>query len=187
MAAKLLLTAIFILGLTYLIWPGPASINDFPPLPDSLRSDEPGDTWENPNNAAYFSDLRRPEVVKYYKDKFSYLNIFGFKIPPLRSNHPPEEAFTYIRDQQQSTYLEQYSYPLRDALFINGFEPFDEKGKPWREGATTLYPHEIDFYDSKTTIRYYGSSVSSRVVVYILIWVSMILLYKITKKAVSEK
>lgn len=187
MVKKTVLTLIFLLGLTYILWPGPSSTSDFPPLPDSLRSDEPGDNWENPNNAAYFSDFRRSYVIDFYKNKFSYLNIFGFQIPPLRSNHPPEEAFTYIRDQQQSTYLEQYSYPLRDALFINGFEPFDEQGKPWREGAHHMYPNEIRFYASKTTIRYYGSSVSSRLIVYLLIWASMILLYKLTKKAVSEK
>lgn len=178
---------IFFLGLAYLLWPGPSSINDFPALEGSLKSDEPGDTWENPNNAAYFSNFRRPYVIDFYKNQFSYLQPLGITIPPLRSNHPPEEAFTFIRDQQQSTYLEQYSYPLRDALFINGFEPFDEKGKPWREGATRMYPHEIEFYDTKTTIRYYGSSVTSRLIVYLLIWVSLYFLYKLTKKAIFEK
>lgn len=187
MKTKSALTLLFLLGLIYLLWPGPSSINDFPPLPDSMRSDEPGDTWENPDNAAYFSDFRRPYVVDYYKNHFSYLNIFGLIIPPLSSNHPPEEAFTHIRDQQQSTYLEQFSYPLRDAIFVNGFEPFDEQGKPWREGATRMFPNEIRFYDSKTTIRYYSSSIPSRLIVYILIWISMILLYKLTKKAVTEK
>jgi hypothetical protein len=138
--------------------------------PGSLKSDEPGDTYQNPNNAAYFSNFRRQEVIGFYKDQFSYLNIFGFKIPPLNSNHPPEEAFTYIRDQQASTYLEQFAYPLRDALFVNGFEPFDESGKPYRQGATNIFTKEA-FFDSKTTIRYFGSSVISRLLVYILIWV----------------
>ena len=187
MVTKSILTIIFILGLIYLLWPGPSSITDFPPLPDSLKSDEPGDTWEHPDNAAYFSDFRRPHVVDYYKNYFSYLNIFGISIPPLRSNHPPEEAFTYIRDQQQSTYLEQFAYPLRDALYVNGFEPFDEVGKPWREGATRIYPNADRFYLSKTTLRYYSSSIPSRLTIYIMIWVSMILLYKLTKKAVLEK
>lgn len=187
MAVKSVLVIIFILGLAYILWPGPSSISDFPPLPDSMRSDEPGDNWENPNNAAYFSDLRRGFVTNYYKDNFTYLKIFGITIPPMRSNHPPEEAFTYIRDQQQSTYLEQYFYPLRDSLFINGFEPFDENGKPWREGATRMFPNEIRFYDSKTTIRYYGSSIPTRLTIYLLIWISAILLFMLTKKAITEK
>ena len=186
MIKKTVIVVIFLLGLTYLLWPGPSRITDFPPLPDSLKSDEPGDTFQNPNNAAYFSNFRRPEVTSFYKNEFSYLNIFGFKIPPLNSNHPPEEAFTYIRDQQPSTYLEQFSYPLRDALFVNGFEPFDETGKPYREGATTIYTAG-SFYDTKTTIRYFDSSPFSRVIVYILIWASGFMLFKLTKKAIFEK
>lgn len=186
MIKKTLLGFVFILGLVYLVWPGPTHTRDFPPLPDSLKSDEPGDTWENPNNAAYFSNFRRKDVMNFYLDQFSYLNIFGFKIPPLRFNHPPEESFTYIRDQQPSTYLEQLSYPLRDSIFINGFEPFDEQGKPYRIGATDIFI-KGNFYETKTTIRYYGSPVFSRVIIYILIWVGAYFLYKLSKKAILEK
>ncbi len=186
MIKKVALSIIFFVGLTYILWPGPSSTNDFPSLPDSLKSDEPGDTWENPDNAAYFSNFRREFVVNYYKDKFSHLNILGIKIPPLTTNHPPEEAFTHIRDQQQSTYLEQFAYPLREAIFVNGFEPFDEEGKPWREGATRIYTKD-NYYETKTTIRYYGSSVPSRLAVYLLIWLSAFLLFKLTKKAILEK
>jgi len=182
----IILSLIFLLGLTYLLWPGPTHTSDFPPLPNSLKSDEPGDTYQNPNVVAYFSQFRRKEINDFYKNEFSYLNIFGFKIPPLRSNHPPEEAFTHIRDQQPSTYLEQYSYPLRDSLFVNGFEPFDEKGKPYGNGATDIYVNE-QFFVSKTTLRYYGSSVFSRVLIYFLIWVGMFFIYKLTKRAITEK
>jgi hypothetical protein len=182
---KIVIIIVFLLGLTYLLWPGPNSISDFPGLPDSLKSDEPGDTYQNPKNAAYFSNFRRPGVIDFYKDEFSYLNILGFKIPPLRSNHPPEEAYTYVRDQQLSTYLEQFSYPLRDSLFVNGFEPFDEKGKPYRQGATDIYKDA--FYISKTTLHYNGSSPASRLVVYLLIWVSIFMLYKLSKRAIFEK
>lgn len=185
MTKKIVLSVIFLLGLTYLLWPGPSYITDFSALPNSLKSEEPGDTYQHPNNAAYFSNLRRQSVINYYQNEFSYLNILGFKIPPLRSNHPPEEAFTYIRDQQPSTYLEQVSYPLRDSLFINGFEPFDEKGKPYREGATNIFVKD-NFYESKTTLRYYGSSVASRIVIYLLIWISGFALYKLSKRAIFE-
>jgi hypothetical protein len=91
---RIVLVIIFLLGLTYLLWPGPSKIEDFPPLPDSLRSDEPGDTIQNPDNAAFFSNLRRKNVISFYKEQFSYLHIFGIKIPPLNTNQPPEEAFT---------------------------------------------------------------------------------------------
>lgn len=186
MGKKILLGIIFLIGLTYLLWPGPTHTSNFSALPNSLKSEEPGDTYQNPNNAAYFSQLRRKGVTNYYKNEFSYLKIFGITIPPIRTNHPPEEAFIYIRDQQPSTYLEQYSYPLRDALFVNGFEPFSETGKPYGMGATDIYINE-QYFVSKTTLRYYGSSVTSRIIVYLLIWVGIILLYKLSKKAISEK
>jgi len=182
---RIILITLFLLGLIYLTWPGPRLISDFPPLPNSLQSDEPGDTYQNPNNAAFFSDLRRPDVISYYQNEFSYLNIFGIQIPPLRSNHPPEEAFIYVRDQVPSTYLEQLSYPLRDSLFINGFEPFDEQGKHYREGATEIYVKD-GFYKTKTTLRYFGSSISSRLLIYILIWGSGYLIFKLSKKAITE-
>lgn len=183
---RIIFLVFFILGLIYLIWPGPSSINDIPPLNPSLKSDEPGDTIQNKNIVAYFSDYRRPEVTDFYKNNFGYLKIFGFKILPISLNHPPEEAFTFIRDQQPSTYLEQYMYPLRDSLFINGFEPFDAAGKPYRVGATQIFIKD-SFYETKTTLRYYSSPIFVRIVVYILIWVSLIMLIKLSKKAILEK
>lgn len=186
MVLKVIILSIFLLGLTYLLLPGPKSINDIPPLPESLKSKEPGDTTQTPNIAAYFADLRRKEVIEYYKLKFSYLSFFGFKIPPIRLNHPPEEAYNYIRDQQASTYLEQFSYPLRDSIYINGYEPFDEKGKIYKRGATTIYI-EGNYYDSKTTLRYYGSAIFMRAILYIGIWISGYYLYKLSKKLYLQK
>lgn len=186
MIFRKLLVLIFVIGLVYLIWPGPSSINEIPALTGSLKSDEPGDTTQNKNIAAYFSNSRRKDVTGFYQEKFGYLNFFGFKIPPIRMNLPPEEAFTYIRDQQPSTYLEQYVYPFRDSLYVNGFEPFDEKGKEYRKGATQINI-KGSFYLSKTTVRYYGSSVALRVIIYILAWLSLILIYKLFRKALTDK
>jgi hypothetical protein len=120
---RVFFVAIFILGLVYMIWPGPTGINDIPALPDSVKSSEPGDTTQVANVAAYFSNMRRKEVTDFYRHQFGYLKIFGVVIPPIKLNRPPEEAYTYIRDQQASTYLEEYAYPLRDSIFVNGFEP----------------------------------------------------------------
>ena len=47
------LAGLFLVGLTYLLIPGPASINDFYLLPGSTKSDLTGDTIQNPNIAAY--------------------------------------------------------------------------------------------------------------------------------------
>ncbi len=183
---KITCISLFIVGLVYLLWPGPSTIANIPPPLISLKSDEPGDTVQNKNVAAYFSDFRRPEITDYYKNNFSYLNFFGLRIPPIILNHPPEEAFTYIRDQQPSTYLEQYTYPMRDSLFVNGFEPFDEIGKPYRQGATDIYV-KGSYFETKTTLRYYQSPLSARVFVYVLIWISLLFLVKFFKKAVFEK
>src|SRR5258708_3548859 len=137
---RIVLIALFLVGLFYLLLPGPTKISDFPPLPGSLKSTEAGDTWQNPNNVAYFSKWWRSDVTAYYRKEYQKLNCpdTGLKIinpfcylPPIRLNRPPEEAYQYIRDQQQSTYLEEFTYPLRDSIFVNGFEPFDKNGKPF--------------------------------------------------------
>jgi hypothetical protein len=180
------LLVIFCLGLVYILWPGPSSIEDIPALPQSVKSTEPGDTTQVANVAAYFSNMRRKDVTNFYHQKFSYLNIFGIPIPPIKLNRPPEEAYTYIRDQQASTYLEEYVYPLRDSIYVNGFEPFNEIGKPYKLGATDI---QIDgvFYDTKTTIRYYGSAVVWRLIVYIGIWVGAYFSYLTVKEIIKKK
>lgn len=176
---KYFLLLIFLLGLTYLIFPGPTSINDIPGLPGSLKSHEPGDTTQTPNIAAYFSNFRRESVTSFYKQTFSNLH---FNLPVFKFNHPPEEAFTYIRDQQPSTFLEEYSYPLRDSLYVNGFEPFDRTGKSYRRGATSIVI-ENTFFESKTTLRFYNSSIFWRIFVYIGIWFCALVMIRIFRKA----
>lgn len=186
MIKKITLTLLFLFGLTYLLWPGPSSIQDIPALPESVKSTEPGDTVQNPNVAAYFSNLRRQEVTKFYRQQFSYLKIFGISISPIKLNRPPEEAYTYIRDQQPTTYLEEYVYPFRDSIYVNGFEPFDEKGKAYKKGATDIFING-NFYDTKTTIRYYGSSLIWRVLVYIGIWIGFYFMYLTVKEILKKK
>lgn len=183
---KVILVVLFLFGLTYVAWPGPSSINDIPPLPDSTKSTEPGDTTQVPNIAAYFSNYRRTEVTKYYRENFSYIKIFGIPVPPLRLNRPPEESYTFIRDQQATTYLEEYVYPLRDSIFVNGFEPFNENGKPYKTGATDIYIDGI-FYDSKVTLRYYGSSLITRILIYAGIWVGGYFMYLTIGNVLKKK
>jgi hypothetical protein len=186
MVKKILLASVFGLGLIYLLWPGPEAITDIQPLPESVKSSEPGDTTQVANVAAYFSNMRRKEVTDFYHQKFTYLTIFGFPIPPIKLNRPPEEAYMYIRDQQASTYLEEYVYPLRDSLYVNGFEPFNEQGKPYKLGATDI---QIDgvFYDTKTTLRYYGSSIIWRLIIYVGIWIGFYFTYQTVKEILKKK
>lgn len=181
---KILLIVLFIAGLIYLILPGPTMISDIPALPNSLKSTEPGDTYQNPNNSAYFSNYFRKFVTGYYFNAFKSLS-FGGLLPPIKLNHPPEEAFSYIRDQQTSTYLEEYLYPLRDSLFVNGYEPFNQNGKPFYKGITHILIGKT-YYNTKTTLRIYHSQVISRVIVYILFWTILLAALKVWKKVLVE-
>lgn len=183
---NLILLLLFLAGLIYLILPGPTSISGIPALPNSRKSTEPGDTYQNPNNAAYFSSHYRKFVTDFYKESFENLNVFGKFIPAIRLNHPPETAFQYIRDQQASTYLEEYLYPMRDSLFVNGYEPFDQMGRPFYKGITQIIV-DGQYFDTKTTLRIYHSNLIYRVAVYTGIWILAIWLYTLWIRTIKEK
>lgn len=102
--------AILLPLIIYLLFPNPI----FPsPPPGSLVSSEPADT-ESVYRRAYYTNLSRLEVMRYYKSIFT---------PSVRLNHPPEDAQALIRDQTKSSWLEELVQPWRDAFYINGFYP----------------------------------------------------------------
>ena len=138
---KLLTFGLFFLIFIYVVLPNP----EFPQPPqDSLQSKEPADT-ETPFRRAYFTNLTREEVVAHYKKEFNSKYI----LPTLRLNYPPEESQTIIRDQTMSTFLEELVHPLRESLYINGFEPKSEKdtiiieGLHWRQKIIIRYVPSI--------------------------------------------
>ncbi len=167
--------------LIYMIAPGPRSISNFADLPNSIKSNLPGDTVQVPNVAGYFSNNYRDFTTTFYKKNYQSLTLFPF--PPIRLNYPPEFSYTAIKDQTQSTYLEEYVYPLRDSLFVNGFEPFYEDGTPKYDGAIKFDIGPI-FYDNKATIRFYPSNIIVRIVVWLGIISSTYLLWKMFKKII---
>lgn len=179
------LLILFITGslifLLYLVFPGPESVYVFPDLPEASRSTLSGDTVELPNIKAYFSDNYRSSAVPFYQE--SYLGFTQFPFKPLRLNYPPEFAFTAIKDQTQSTYLEELTYPLRDSLFINGLEPLDESGEPRYLGAIPFEIEEAE-YATKVTLRYYPSSIWSRLIMWLGIVVSVYLLWVMSKRII---
>jgi hypothetical protein len=183
---RVTLLVVFLLGLVYLLAPGKISINDFAPLPNSIKSQLSGDTYQNPNIAAYFSDYWRADVTHFYYQQASYLNIFGISIPPLFINHPPEEAFQYIRDQQESTYLEEYFYPFRDQFFVNGWEPVDINGKVFRADWSPLIYDDVHA-NSKATLRFYPSKPIYRVAAYLGMWVGGFGLFFMAIRIKKEK
>ena len=174
-----------ILLLIYLLWPyNPTSIEDFSPLPDSSRSTLSGDTVQVANLKAYFSNSYRNFVIPFYLNQFQQKSRFPF--PPLRLNHPPEYAYQMIKDQTQSTYLEEFTYPLRNSIFINGLEPFDESTKQARYPAASYFEEDGKMYETKVTLRYYPSSVFSRFLVWLGVNVSAVLIWKVGRKVIAN-
>jgi hypothetical protein len=180
---KLLFFSFSFIFFLYLIWPfEPKKISDFAPLPQSTKSELTGDTIEVPNVAAYFSDNYRDFATKYYRNQFQFMTKFPF--PPLTLNHPPEYAFNYIKDQTLSTYLEEYVYPFRGSLFVNGLEPFDQKSKDQRYPGAARFSAGGMLYETKVTLRYYPTKVFDRILVWLGINLAVLLLYKFSKKII---
>lgn len=185
---KAVLGTIFLLGLLYLIWPGPGSINDIHAIPDSKKSDEPGDTVQVGNLSAYFSLYKRDFITDFYYKDFSYLNILGIKIPAIRFNHPVEQAKISVRDQIQTTYIEEYSYPLRDSLFVNGYDKdvWNKLNHIRSDKNNEVLVINGEIFNSKTTIRYYSSPILLRIIIYIGIWIVSIKLFKVSLQALKK-
>ncbi len=129
---RIIIALIFFALFVYVLFPNPK----FPdPPPGALQSKEPGDSENLSVRRAYFTNLTREEVMKYYQNEFK-----GYRL-----NYPPEEAATIIRDQTRSTFLEEIVHPFRESFYINGFEPKNAKdaieieGLPWRQKITVKY------------------------------------------------
>lgn len=129
---RIFIVLIFSVLFIYTLFPNPKFPN--PPL-GALQSKEPGDSENLSVRRAYFTNLTREEVMRYYQNEFK-----GYRL-----NYPPEEAATIIRDQTRSTFLEEIVHPFRESFYINGFEPKDAKdaieieGRSWRQKITVKY------------------------------------------------
>ncbi|MDP3732997.1 MAG: hypothetical protein Q8Q91_00505 [Candidatus Daviesbacteria bacterium] len=164
--------------LIYMIWPGPGRIDQFPVLPFSEKSKLEGDTVQIPNVSAYFSNNFRDLVIPFYAG--FYQNLTKFPFPPLRLNYPPEVSWIAIKKHTDSTYLEEFIYPLRDSLYVNGFEPFEENGEPKYWGATKFEIGKNSWF-TKTTLRFYPSSIWTRFLTWFGITLSLFLIYRLGK------
>ncbi len=172
---KAIYVGLFLLGTVYLALP---ASNNFPPLPQGVKSTEPGDTIQIANVSAYYTDISREEVVKFYQNYFSHSSFLAIPLPTLKLNHPPERIKEILRQTQQSTYLEEIVHPFRESLFISGFEwnndPFT---KPERRIKNILL---IDgkVYQFKVTLFYQESKVWQRLLVFYLTLGATYLLYQ---------
>lgn len=161
--SKTLFLILFIVGTFYLSLPAP---KDFPPLPDSVKSVEPGDTEQIANVSAYYTDISREEVVNFYYDYFSKSPFLNIPLPTYKLNHPPERIREVLRDTQQSTFVEEIVHPLRESVFVNGFEwnndPFTEP-----EGrAKNILIVNGKTYQFKVTLFYQESQAWQRLLVF---------------------
>jgi len=170
---KYLLIGLLICTFVYLIIPKP----DFPsPLPNSPQSQEPKDTENMDELRAYFTNLSREEIITHYQNNFKHNGIFQF-IPSIRLNYPYEEAEWYIYSPIKTSYLEEIVYPLRESVFINAYQPKDSED---------IIAFQGQQYQTKITIRFYQSSIYIRIIIFTLIIISIMGIYKITKRIVRS-
>jgi len=156
---------IYLLGLIYLILPSPA----YPDLENAKRSDEPGDTWQHPDQKGYYTNLTRAEVLEQIQSKFA-IKFLGFTLPSYRLNYRPEEATSLVRDQLNSYYLEEIIYPFRESIFVNGWEPTNSPKYANNPNAKTDLYFQGTPYLSKVTLKPTNSNPLLRVVIWTLIF-----------------
>lgn len=120
---KIIITIVYLLGVVYLFLPEPV----IPNLPDSLKSNEPGDTVQIPGVWAYYTDLSREEVVAFYQQAFAKSSFLKIPLINYRLNHPPEYAQETIIDTHKNNFYEELVHPLRESLFISGWVPSQDK------------------------------------------------------------
>ena len=159
---KVFLGLVYLLGVVYLLIPNPV----YPDLSLSILSNEPGDTWQNPDQKAFFTDKTRQEVLQELQSSFS-LPLFS----SFRLNYRPEETGQFVREQIDSYYLEEIVHPLRESLFVNGWET--QNAPYWQSVPPDKRPRiQINgvYYNSKITLKPVYSSVWARILVWSLIF-----------------
>jgi hypothetical protein len=163
---------IVLLALVYLLLPSPA---EPPPLPESTRSNLPGDTVEIPHLYAYFTNLSREEVMAFYQQNYSHSRLFNLPLPNLILNHPPEYCWVVIRDTEHSSYLEEIVHPFRESFYINGYEPANDPFvKPDQRRPTLIY--EDQEYKAKVLVLPVYSNPLVRIVLFLTVIVVFVFL-----------
>ena len=160
-----------LLVILYLVSPAP----QLKELSNSARSDEPGDTIQLQNVSAYYTNQSRTEIINFYKANYSGL----FRII---LNHPPEKAKTIIRDTTQSYYLEEFILPLKESLFINGFEwENDVFTKPEKRIQNKLIFKGKE-YKTKVTLKTFPTSLPRRLLTFFSIEIGITGIFLIYKR-----
>ncbi|MFA6602782.1 MAG: hypothetical protein WCT01_03170 [Candidatus Shapirobacteria bacterium] len=167
----ILLVAINTLGVSYLMLPTPT----LPPLQDSIRSQEPGDTVQLQNVTAYYSNLTRAQVLNFYKAYYS---------GPFRIiiNHPPETARQLIKDTIQTYYLYEILLPYRETLYINGYEWQNDVFTEPSDRIKNKLIYEGKTYSTKITLKSFPTTPTRRLVNFFGLEIIFILLFIIYRR-----
>jgi len=160
---RLLLGFFALFFLAYFLIPSPAVP---PPLPESIKSTEPGDTVEIPGLFAYYTNLSRDEVISFYQGHYTRSRFLGLPLFAYRLNHPPEYVWVAIRDTIHSSYLEEIVLPLRESYYINGYEPMEDPFKKEGERPGKGFEIEGKEYKAKVTVLPVRSNLVSRFFVF---------------------
>lgn len=163
------------IGSIYLILP---ARRNFPDLPGALKSVEPGDTVQIANVSAYYTDMPRHEVVDFYTNYFSRSSFLGIPLITYRLNHPPERIREVLRDTQTSTYVEEVVHPLRESVFISGFEWNNDPFTPSARRAKNILFLNGKTYRFKVTLYYQESKVWQRLLIFYSCLTTIYFLFK---------
>lgn len=155
MLKKIIIVFLFLFNVCviyYLYLPLP-TIRD---LPDSVKSDLPGDTVQIPNVTAFFTNQTRQQIVDFYRQQFH--TPFTIEL-----NHPPEKAKQVIVDTIQSYYFYEFYIPFKGSLYVNGYEwQNDVFTKPEKRPVNKLIYQDV-LYPTKVTIRTFPTTPISRI------------------------
>ncbi len=179
---KIILGVIYFLGIFYLVLPNPV----YPDLSFSSRSDEPGDTWQHLDQKAFYTQTERSDVLSELENAFA-LRQFSLVAPSFRLNYRPEETTFFVREQVDSSYLEEIVHPLRESLFVSGWEP--QNSPRWQdlpyEERPRIEKYNQEFH-AKITLRLSSSSVWARILIWSLIFPASYFVFMSINKTLAK-
>lgn len=156
----------------YMLLPAP-TIRD---LPNALKSDEPGDTYQNPGVTGFYNDMTRSQVVNYYQQQFCCSSLFGIPLPTYKLNHSPELAKTLIKDEIRVWYFEELVHPFRESYYVAGWTPaLAQLARGWRHDPVLKGTR---IYFQKTNVKMVGSSEITRLFVFLFTSLAFVLGYR---------
>jgi hypothetical protein len=174
---KAILVILFISGLWYMAIP----------TDKDNQSSQIANLYTN-DTRSQITDYYSNNFQKYHCNYFKLINYFCY-IRPLRINHSPSLATTFISAAQKSTYLEEYYYPLRSSILISGYEPKEEdKGENEIEAEKLVFNNTE--FKAIVTLKYTDSSIQTRIFIYLLIWLiiyAQFMVFKILRRKKREK